>query len=530
MTKDILFSTDARQKIANGVDIIANAVKVTLGPKGRNAIIGNKFSYPVITKDGVSVARQVFVKDPFENLGVQMIKQVAAKSNDVAGDGTTTSTVLAQAIVNQSLAALSTTTNVMDLKRGIDLAVVEVVKELSRMSKPISAYEEIVQVATISANGDVEIGTKIAEVVQRVGPNSPITVEQSNKLGIEIDVIEGMRFDRGYLSSYFVNNTEKSLVELDNPYILLLDDSLLDLRSAIPFLEKVIKSGRSFLIICNDISNDLLSAFIYNKVKQGLSVAVVKSPEFGNFRKDALEDISILTGGELISSQTGTKLEEVELEQLGTAKRVIVGRDTTTIVDGKGLASTIELRCAKIKKDIEESQDEFAKSKMQERLAKLTSGIGVIRVGGATEVEIKEKKDRIDDAVSATRAAMQEGIVAGGGLSLLKASKVLRNDFATSNKDQNAGINIVWKALHAPFRQIVENAGLDGIEIQNGIPGEDDVNIGYNAQTNEYVDMFKAGIVDPTKVVRTALEGAASAAGLLITTEVAIVDNTDSEK
>jgi chaperonin GroEL len=524
--KEILFSTEARSKIVEGVDIIANAVKVTLGPKGRNVVIEKSFGAPRITKDGVTVAKEIELSDRFQNLGAQMVKEVASKTNDNAGDGTTTSTVIAQAIVREGVKSVAAGINPMDLKRGIDLAVEEVVKELNKMSKKVSNKEEIAQVATISANGDSEVGNKIADAVQKVGPESPITVEEAKGLEFEVDVVEGMNFDRGYLSPYFITNSEKMTVELENPYILLFEKKISNLQPMVPMLEAVVQSSRPLLIIAEDVEGEALAALVVNKLRGGLKIAAVKAPGFGDRRKSIMEDIAVLTHGQLISEDLGMKLESVELKQLGQAKRIIIDKDNTTIVDGAGKTADVKARCASIKSQIQETTSDYDREKLQERLAKLSGGVAIIKVGGTTEVEVKEKKDRVDDALAATRAAMQEGIVAGGGCALLYAGRVL-DKLKGANEDQNVGIKLIRQVIKAPIKQIAENAGFDGAVICNEVITKADASYGYDAQNNKFVDMFKAGIVDPTKVVRTALQDASSIAGLLITTECAIIEKKE---
>jgi len=524
--KEIIFGTDARSRILEGVDIIANAVKVTLGPKGRNVVIEKSFGAPRITKDGVSVAKEIELADKFQNLGAQMIKEVASKTNDIAGDGTTTSTVLAQAIVREGVKAVAAGMNPMDLKRGIDLAVEALVKELGKMSKKISAKEEVAQVATISANGDSEIGSKIAEAVQKVGPDSPITVEEAKGLDFEVNVVEGMNFDRGYLSPYFITNAEKMSVEMENPYILLFEKKISNLQPMVPLLEAVVQSGRPLLIIAEDVEGEALAALVVNKLRAGLKIAAVKAPGFGDRRKSIMEDIAVLTGGQLISEDLGMKLEDVKPAQLGQAKKILIDKENTTIVDGAGKAADVKARCSSIKAQIEETTSDYDREKLQERLAKLSGGVAIIKVGGTTEVEVKEKKDRVDDALAATRAAMQEGIVAGGGSALIHAGRVL-DKVKGANDDQNVGVNIIKKVIQSPIRQIAENAGFDGAVVANEVISKGQAAYGYNAQNNEYVDMFKAGIVDPTKVVRTALQDASSVAALLITTEAAIIEKKE---
>lgn len=524
--KEILFGTDARTKIVEGVDIIANAVKITLGPKGRNVVIEKSFGAPRITKDGVTVAKEIELADRFQNLGAQMIKEVASKTNDVAGDGTTTSTVLAQSIVKEGVKQVAAGINPMDLKRGIDLAVEAIVKELGKMSKKVSNKEEIAQVATISANGDSEVGGKIAEAVQKVGPDSPITVEEAKGLDFEVNVVEGMNFDRGYLSPYFITNPDKMTVEMENPYILLFEKKISNLQPMVPMLEAVVQSGRPLLIIAEDVEGEALAALVVNKLRGGLKIAAVKAPGFGDRRKSIMEDIAILTGGQLISEDLGMKLESVNLKQLGQAKKVIIDKENTTIVDGSGKSSDVKSRCASIKSQIEETTSDYDREKLQERLAKLSGGVAIIKVGGATEVEVKEKKDRVDDALAATRAAMQEGIVAGGGSALLFAGRVL-DKLKGVNEDQNVGIKLIRQVVKAPIKQIAENAGFDGAVICNEVLTKADSSYGYDAQNNQYGDMFKAGIVDPTKVVRTAIQDASSVAALLITTECAIIERKE---
>ena len=524
--KEIIFGTDARARILEGVDIIANAVKITLGPKGRNVVIEKSFGSPRITKDGVTVAKEIELSDRFQNLGAQMIKEVASKTNDTAGDGTTTSTVLAQAIVREGVKSVAAGMNPMDLKRGIDLAVEALVKELVKMSKKISSKEEVAQVATISANGDSEIGRKIAEAVQKVGPDSPITVEEAKGLEFEVNVVEGMNFDRGYLSPYFITNAEKMAVEMENPYVLLFEKKISNLQPMVPLLEAVVQSGRPILIIAEDVEGEALAALVVNKLRAGLKIAAVKAPGFGDRRKSIMEDLAVLTGGQLISEDLGMKLETVTLKQLGQAKKVIIDKENTTIVDGSGKSVDVKARCTSIKSQIEETTSDYDREKLQERLAKLSGGVAIIKVGGTTEIEVKEKKDRVDDALAATRAAMQEGIVPGGGSALLFAGRIL-DKVKGLNEDQNVGVNIIRKVIQAPIRQIAENAGFDGAVVANQVLSKGQASYGYNAQSNEYVDMFKAGIIDPTKVVRTALQDASSVAGLLITTEAAIIEKKD---
>jgi len=525
--KEILFGSDARAKICEGVDIIANAVKVTLGPKGRNVVIEKSFGSPRITKDGVTVAKAIDeLKDKYQNLGAQMIKEVASKTNDVAGDGTTTATVLAQAIVKEGVKAVAAGLNPMDLKRGIDLAVEAIIKNLKENAKKVVNQEEVAQVGTISANGDREIGSKIAEAVFAVGAESPITVEEAKGVEFEVSVVEGMNFDRGYLSPYFATNAEKMCVELENPYILIFEKKVSNLQQILPLLEAVVQSSRPLLIIAEDVEGEALAALVVNKLRGGLKVAAVKAPGFGDRRKSMLEDIAALTAGQLISEDIGMKLESVTLAQLGQAKKIIITKEDTTIVDGAGNSADVKARCAQIKKQIEETTSDYDREKLQERLAKLSGGVAILKVGGTTETAVKEKKDRVEDALAATRAAMQEGIVAGGGSALLFAASVLKN-LKGDNDDQNAGIHIITKVLQAPIRQIAENSGFDGAVVANEVASKKDANYGYDAQNNKYVDMFKAGIVDPVKVVKSALQDAASIAGLLITTEAIIVEVKD---
>jgi chaperonin GroEL len=520
--KEIKFGRTAREKMLRGVDILADAVKVTLGPKGRNVIIDKSFGAPRITKDGVSVAKEIELEDKFENMGAQMVREVASKTNDIAGDGTTTATVLAQAIVREGAKAVAAGMNPMDLKRGIDLAVTEVVKDIVGKAKKISTSDEVAQVGTISANGEKEIGAYIAEAMQKVGNEGVITVEEAKTAETELEVVEGMQFDRGYLSPYFVTNPEKMVAELEDAYILLHEKKLSNLQAMLPVLEAVVQTGKPLLIISEDVEGEALATLVVNKLRGGLKIAAVKAPGFGDRRKAMLEDIAILTGGTVISEDIGIKLESVTLEMLGRAKKVSITKENTTIVDGSGQKSDIEGRVAQIKAQIEETTSDYDREKLQERLAKLAGGVAVIRVGGATEIEVKEKKDRIDDALNATRAAVQEGIVPGGGTALLRASVVL--NIKGANEDQTAGINIVRKALQSLVRQIAENAGDEGSIIVGKILESNTDNYGYNAQTGEFGDMIAMGIVDPVKVVRTALQNAASVAGLLVTTEAMIAE------
>ncbi|WP_426125251.1 MULTISPECIES: chaperonin GroEL [unclassified Pararhizobium] len=520
--KEIKFGRTAREKMLRGVDILADAVKVTLGPKGRNVIIDKSFGAPRITKDGVSVAKEIELEDKFENMGAQMVREVASKTNDIAGDGTTTATVLAQAIVREGGKAVAAGMNPMDLKRGIDLAVAAIVKDLVAKAKKINTSEEVAQVGTISANGEKEIGQYIAEAMQKVGNEGVITVEEAKTAETELEVVEGMQFDRGYLSPYFVTNPEKMVAELEDAYILLHEKKLSNLQAMLPVLEAVVQTGKPLLIISEDVEGEALATLVVNKLRGGLKIAAVKAPGFGDRRKAMLEDIAILTGGQVISEDIGIKLENVTLEMLGRAKKVSISKENTTIVDGAGKKAEIEGRVAQIKGQIEETTSDYDREKLQERLAKLAGGVAVIRVGGATEIEVKEKKDRIDDALNATRAAVQEGIVPGGGTALLRASIVL--DLKGANDDQTAGISIIRKALQSLVRQIAENAGDEGSIIVGKILESNTDNYGYNAQTGEFGDMIAMGIVDPVKVVRTALQNAASVASLLITTEAMIAE------
>ncbi|MGE3690358.1 MAG: chaperonin GroEL [Novosphingobium sp.] len=526
--KDVRFSRDARERILNGVDILANAVKVTLGPKGRNVVIDKSFGAPRITKDGVTVAKEIELKDKFENMGAQMLREVASKTNDQAGDGTTTATVLAQAIVREGMTGVAAGMNPMDLKRGIDLAVTKVVEDLVARSKPVSGSSEIAQVGIISANGDTEVGEKIAEAMEKVGKEGVITVEEAKGLEFELDVVEGMQFDRGYLSPYFVTNAEKMVVELDNPYILIHEKKLSNLQSMLPILEAVVQSGRPLLIIAEDIEGEALATLVVNRLRGGLKVAAVKAPGFGDRRKAMLGDIATLTAGEMISEDLGIKLENVTLGMLGEAKRVTIDKDNTTIVDGSGNPDDIKGRIEQIRAQIETTTSDYDREKLQERLAKLAGGVAVIKVGGASEVEVKERKDRVDDALHATRAAVEEGIVPGGGTALLYATKAL-DGMKGANDDQTKGIDIVRKAIQAPVRQIAENAGHDGAVVAGNLLREADQTKGFNAQTDVYENLVAAGVIDPTKVVRTALQDAASVAGLLITTEAAISERPDDK-
>ncbi len=521
--KDVRFSSDARDRMLRGVDILANAVKVTLGPKGRNVVIDKSFGAPRITKDGVTVAKEIELEDKFENMGAQMVREVASKTNDTAGDGTTTATVLAQAIVKEGVKYVTSGMNPMDLKRGIDMAVKEAVADIQKRAKKIKSSEEVAQVGTISSNGDKSIGEMIAKAMQKVGNEGVITVEEAKSLETELDVVEGMQFDRGYLSPYFITNAEKMIAELDDPYILIFEKKLSSLQAMLPVLEAVVQTGKPLVIIAEDVEGEALATLVVNKLRGGLKVAAVKAPGFGDRRKAMLEDIAILTSGQMISEDLGIKLENVTLPMLGRAKRVRIDKENTTIIDGAGKKKDIEGRIAQIKAQIEETTSDYDREKLQERLAKLAGGVAVIRVGGATEVEVKEKKDRVDDALNATRAAVEEGIVPGGGTALLRA-RVAVGKLHSDNPDVMAGIKIVLKALEAPIRQIVDNAGVEGSIVINKIGENKSQTFGFNAQTEEYVDMIEAGIVDPAKVVRTALQDAASVASLLITTEAMIAD------
>jgi chaperonin GroEL len=521
--KDVYFASDARDRMLRGVNILANAVKVTLGPKGRNVVIEKSFGAPRSTKDGVSVAKEIELADRFENLGAQLIREVASKTNDKAGDGTTTATVLAQAIVVEGLKSVAAGMNPMDLKRGVDKAVAKVVEEIKNTSRKVTSNSEIAQVGTISANGDTEVGEMIAKAMDKVGNEGVITVEEAKTAETELDVVEGMQFDRGYLSPYFITNPDKMEADLEEPLILLFEKKVSSLQPLLPVLEAVVQSGRPLLIIAEDVEGEALATLVVNKLRGGLRVAAVKAPGFGDRRKAMLEDIAILTGGQLISEDLGIKLENVSLDMLGKAKKVTIDKDNTVIVDGAGDKDGIEGRISQIKRQIEDTTSDYDKEKLQERLAKLAGGVAVIRVGGATEVEVKEKKDRVDDALNATRAAVEEGIVPGGGVALLKASKVL-DGLKGDNDDQDAGIAIVRRALQAPIRQISENAGVEGSIVVSKVLENASATFGFNAQTEEYVDMIQAGVIDPAKVVRTALQDAASVSGLLITTEAAIVE------
>ncbi|MDJ0683456.1 MAG: chaperonin GroEL [Alphaproteobacteria bacterium] len=526
--KDVKFSVDARTKMLTGVDILADAVKVTLGPKGRNVVIDKSFGAPRITKDGVTVAKEIELKDKFENMGAQMVREVASKTNDIAGDGTTTATVLAQSIVREGVKAVAAGMNPMDLKRGIDLAVDSVVADIEKKSKKIKTSEEVAQVGTISANGDVEVGAMIAEAMQKVGNEGVITVEEAKGLETELDVVEGMQFDRGYLSPYFVTNSDKMICELESPMILLHEKKLSSLQPMLPILESVVQSGKPLLIIAEDIEGEALATLVVNKLRGGLKVAAVKAPGFGDRRKAMLEDIAILTKGQVISEDLGIKLENVTIDMLGSAKRVSITKDETTVVDGSGTKKEIAARCDQIRAQIEETSSDYDREKLQERLAKLAGGVAVIRVGGATEVEVKERKDRVDDAMHATRAAVEEGIVPGGGSALLYAANALKK-LEGGNADQDVGIEIVRRAIKTPVRQIAENAGEDGAVVAGKMEESKSSTWGFDAQAGSYTDLVKAGIIDPAKVVRAALQDAASVAGLLITTEAMVAEKPEDK-
>ena len=525
--KDVRFSTDARDKMLRGVDILANAVRVTLGPKGRNVVLDKSYGAPRITKDGVTVAKEIELEDKFENMGAQMVREVASKTSDIAGDGTTTATVLAQAIVREGVKLLAAGMNPMDLKRGIDLAVGEVVKDIARQSKKVQSSEEIAQVGTVAANGEKEIGQMIAKAMQKVGNEGVITVEEAKSLDSELEVVEGMQFDRGYISPYFITNAEKMVAELESPYILIYEKKLSGLQALLPLLELVVQSGKPLLIIAEDVEGEALATLVVNKLRGGLKVAAVKAPGFGDRRKAMLQDIAVLTGGELISEDLGIKLENVTVQMLGKAKRVTITKDDTTIVHGAGKKQDIEARIGQIKQQIDDTSSDYDKEKLQERLAKLAGGVAVIKVGGSSEVEVKERKDRVDDALNATRAAVEEGIVPGGGVALLWASKSLKAKGA--NEDQEAGINIIRRALQAPIRQIAENAGVEGSIVVGNVTAQRSPSYGYDAQTGEYGDLIAKGIIDPAKVVRVALQDAASVAGLLVTTEAMVADRPKND-
>ena len=524
--KQIVFNGDARERMLKGVDILADAVKVTLGPKGRNVVLDKSFGAPRVTKDGVSVAKEITLSDKFENMGAQMIKEVASKQNDRSGDGTTTATVLAQSIVREGAKSVAAGMNPMDLKRGIDVAVEKVVEDVQSRSKKISENEEIAQIATISANGDKEIGSIIAEAMEKVGNEGVITVEEAKGLHTELSVVEGMQFDRGYVSPYFATDMEKMVGELEDPLILIHEKKLSSLQPMLPLLEEVVKTNKPLLIIAEDIDGEALATLVVNKLRAGLKVAAVKAPGFGDRRKAMLEDIAILTNAQVISEELGMKLENVGIDVLGTAKKVVINKEETTIVDGAGDKANIDARVNQIKAQIEETSSDYDREKLQERLAKLSGGVAVIHVGGATEVEVKEKKDRVDDALHATRAAVEEGVVPGGGVALLYAAKAL-DAVNSENNDQKVGIDIIRRSLQAPVRQIAENAGFDGAVVSGKLLDQDDTNYGFNAQNGEYTDLVKDGVIDPTKVVRTALEDAASISGLLITTEAMVADRPE---
>ncbi len=526
--KEVRFSTDARDRLLRGVEILANAVKVTLGPKGRNVVIEKSFGAPRITKDGVTVAKEIELSDKFENLGAQMVREVASKQNDIAGDGTTTATVLAAAIVKEGAKAVAAGLNPMDLKRGVDLAVDAIVADLKKNSKKVTSNDEIAQVGTISANGDTFIGSEIAKAMQKVGNEGVITVEEAKSLETETDIVEGMQFDRGYLSPYFITNPEKMIAELDDPYILIHEKKLSTLQPLLPVLEAVVQTGKPLLIVAEDVEGEALATLVVNKLRGGLKIAAVKAPGFGDRRKAMLEDIAILTAGTVVSEDVGIKLENVSLPMLGRAKKIRIDKENTTIVDGYGEKKDIEGRIAQIKAQVEETTSDYDREKLQERLAKLAGGVAIIRVGGATEVEVKEKKDRVEDALNATRAAVEEGVLPGGGVALLRAIKAL-DGVVTINSDQKTGVDIVRKAIQAPARQIVDNAGADGAVVVGKLMESADYAFGYDAQTGEYGDLVKKGIIDPTKVVRTAIQDAASVSGLLITTEAIIVEAPKKE-
>ena len=524
--KDVKFGTEARNRMLNGVNILADAVKVTLGPKGRNVVLDKSFGAPRITKDGVSVAKEIELEDKFENMGAQMVKEVASRTNDEAGDGTTTATILAQAIVREGMKSVAAGMNPMDLKRGIDAATTAVVNAVKKASRPVTDSAEVAQVGTISANGEADIGQQIADAMQRVGNEGVITVEENKGLETETVVVEGMQFDRGYLSPYFVTNPEKMTAELEDVMILLHEKKLSSLQSMVPLLEQVIQSGKPLLIIAEDIEGEALATLVVNKLRGGLKIAAVKAPGFGDRRKAMLQDLAILTGGQVISDDLGMKLESVTMDMLGSAKRISITKDETTIVEGLGEKAEIEARVAQIRGQIEETTSDYDREKLQERVAKLAGGVAVIRVGGMTEVEVKERKDRVDDALNATRAAVQEGVVVGGGVALMQAGKTLIG-MEGANPDQTAGMKIILRAIEAPLRQIAENAGVDGAVVAGKVRESDEPNFGFNAQTEEYGDLFAFGVIDPAKVVRTALEDASSIAGLLITTEAMVADKPE---
>ncbi|MGJ3230191.1 MAG: chaperonin GroEL [Oceanicaulis sp.] len=526
--KDVKFSAAAREKMLKGVDILADAVKVTLGPKGRNVVIEKSFGAPRTTKDGVSVAKEIELEDKFENMGAQMVREVASRTNDEAGDGTTTATVLAQSIIREGMKSVAAGMNPMDLKRGIDKAVLKVVENIKSISTPIKGSEEIAQVGTISANGEKEIGEMIARAMEKVGNEGVITVEEAKSLETELEVVEGMQFDRGYLSPYFITDADKMVADLEDPYILLFEKKLSSLQAMLPVLEAVVQSNRPLLIIAEDVEGEALATLVVNKLRGGLKIAAVKAPGFGDRRKAMLEDIAVLTGGTVVSEDLGIKLENVTLDMLGTAKKVTITKDDTTIVDGAGEKEAIEGRVNQIRRQIEDTSSDYDKEKLQERLAKLAGGVAVIKVGGASEIEVKERKDRVDDALNATRAAVEEGIVPGGGVALLKASKALEG-LTGENDDQDQGIAIIARALQAPIRQIAENAGVEGSIVVGKVLDSTDANFGYNAQTETYEDLVKAGVIDPAKVARIALQDAASVAALMITTEAAVAEKPKKE-
>ncbi len=526
--KEVRFHGDARERMLRGVDILSNAVKVTLGPKGRNVVLDKSFGAPRISKDGVTVAKEIELADKFENMGAQLLREVASKTSDQAGDGTTTATVLAQTIVREGAKAVAAGMNPMDLKRGIDLAVEAVVEDIKKRSRKISTNDEIAQIGTISANGDKEIGQMLAKAMKTVGNDGVITVEEAKSLETELDVVEGMQFDRGYISPYFITNPEKMVAELEDPYILLHEKKLSSLQSLLPVLESIVQSGKPLLIVAEEVEGEALATLVVNKLRGGLKVAAVKAPGFGDRRKAMLEDMAILTGGQVISEELGIKLENVTLDMLGRAKKVRIEKENTTIIEGAGKKKEIEGRCNQIRQQIEETTSDYDREKLQERLAKLAGGVAVIRVGGATEVEVKERKDRVDDAMHATRAAVEEGIVAGGGAALLYAARALQK-VKPANDDQKVGIDIVRRALQAPVRQIAENAGSDGSVVVGKLLESNDMNYGFDAQNGQYTDMLKAGIIDPTKVVRLALQDAASIAGLLITTEAMVAEKPEKK-
>jgi chaperonin GroEL len=523
MSKQIIYSEDARAKILDGVNGLANTVRVTLGPKGRNVIIDKSYGSPTITKDGVTVAKEIDFEDKFENMGAQMVREVASKTNDEAGDGTTTATVLAQAIVREGCKSVAAGMNPMDLKRGVDAAVTAVIAELRKKAKKVSSDEEIRQIGTISANGDTDVGSMISDAMQKVGKEGVITVEEAKSLTTELEVVEGMQFDRGYISPYFVTNAEKMFAELEDPYILLHEKKVSGLQSMLPLLEAVVQSSRPLLILAEDVEGEALATLVVNKLRGGLKIAAVKAPGFGDRRKAMLEDLAILTGGQVVSEDLGIKLENVTLDMLGTAKKITITKEETTIVNGAGKKADIQGRCNQIRAQIDETSSDYDREKLQERLAKLAGGVAVIRVGGATEIEVKEKRDRVEDAMNATRAAVEEGIVPGGGVALLRASKVLAG-LTPENDDQRVGMDIIRKALQAPVRQIAENAGVEGSIVVGKLLEKKDQNFGYNAATDKYEDLVKSGVIDPVKVVRTALQDAASVAGLLITTEAMVAE------